>query len=406
MTLSPGTRLGPYEVLSPLGAGGMGEVYRARDTRLGRDVAVKVLPEELSDHPKALARFESEAKAVAALSHPGFLALFDVGESGGVRYAVTELLEGETLRSLFSRGPLPVRRALEISGEVASALAAAHEKGVVHRDVKPENLFLTRDGHAKVLDFGLARSAAGPESGSDTHSPTAAAVLTSAGAVVGTASYLSPEQARGEPVDFRTDQFSLGIVLYEMLSGVRPFARETAAETMAAIIREEAEPLSSLAPKVPAPVRWLVDRLLAKDAHGRYASTSDLARELTILATRLSEATSGLAGAATARPRRGRLALAAAGLALAVAAAFAVLFLRERRLPRPVGSRFEVRLPEGSLLHPWSRAVALSRDGRLLVVKLPGEAAKKARWDALLSNRIVVDTGGVSRFLADAGARR
>ncbi|MDL1948858.1 serine/threonine protein kinase, partial [Acidobacteria bacterium ACD] len=215
MSLAPGTRLGPYEVLAPLGAGGMGEVYRARDTRLGRDVAIKVLTDHLAGDAKALAHFESEAKAVAALSHPNILALHDVGETGGIRYAVTELLEGETLRSVVTRGALPVKRALEIAAQVASALAAAHEKGIVHRDVKPEHVFLRKDGHAKVLDFGLARRGPGIGSGSDTRSPTEAAV-TETGAIVGDLGFdglrCQPRRPRPRPIGRLGRRLGRGVV--------------------------------------------------------------------------------------------------------------------------------------------------------------------------------------------------
>ncbi len=257
----------------------MGEVYRARDTRLCRDVAVKVLPAAVSNDPKALARFESEAKAVAALSHPNILALFDVGKEGAVSFVVMELLEGETLREALTKGPLPVRKALDIALQMAEGLAAAHGKGIVHRDVKPENVFLTKDGHAKLLDFGLARPERLPPDRDATQSPTVEK-LTSEGAVLGTVAYMSPEQARGETVDFRSDQFSLGVVLYEMLTGKRPFGGASAAETLAAIIRDEPEPLTKLDPKLPALLGWIVQRCLSKDPEERYASTKDLAREL------------------------------------------------------------------------------------------------------------------------------
>ena len=279
MSLAPGTRLGPYEVLSPLGAGGMGEVYRARDTRLGRDVAVKVLPDHLAGDPKALRRFQDEAKAVAALSHPNILALYDVGETNGVRYAVTELLEGETLRALVDQGPVSTKRALSIAHHVADALAAAHEKGIVHRDVKPENVFLAKDGHVKLLDFGLARHQAVPSGALDTRSPTVP-VLTESGSILGTVAYMPPEQARGQAVDHRTDQFSLGVTLYEMLSGKRPFRGEDAASLVSAILRDEPEPLATAAPSAPVGVRLVVERCLAKDPRERYASTRDLGRDL------------------------------------------------------------------------------------------------------------------------------
>jgi eukaryotic-like serine/threonine-protein kinase len=292
MALAQGMRLGPYEVLAPLGAGGMGEVWRARDTRLGREVAVKVLPDAVAKDAHALSRFAHETKVVAALSHRNILALFDVGEAGGVHYAVTELLEGETLRALISGGPLPVRRALEISEQAAHGLAAAHEKGIVHRDLKPENVFLTKDGHVKLLDFGLAHHEPSLRSPEETHSPTLSA-YTEAGAVVGTVAYMSPEQARGLPVDHRSDQFSLGTVLYEMLAGHRPFKGASTAETLTAIIREEPEPLSTSVPPIPAPVRWLVERCLAKEPGERYDSTRDLAREFSSCRVHLSEVTSG-----------------------------------------------------------------------------------------------------------------
>ncbi len=287
MPLSRGTRLGTYEVLAPIGAGGMGEVWRARDTKLARDVAVKVLPDHLSDDPRALARFENEAKAVAALSHPHILSIFDFGTSEGISYVVMELLEGETLRVLLARGPLPLRKALEIASQLADALAAAHEKEIVHRDVKPENVVVTKDGRAKLLDFGLARQDPTFRSGDDSRSPTLTR-NTDPGAIVGTVAYMSPEQAQGLPAGFRSDQFSLGTVLYEMLTGRRPFHGPSSAETLTAIIRADHEPIGGV---VPAPVRWIVDRLLAKDPADRYAATRDLARDLETCRLRLSEAT-------------------------------------------------------------------------------------------------------------------
>jgi eukaryotic-like serine/threonine-protein kinase len=335
MGLTVGARLGPYEVLAPLGAGGMGEVFRARDTRLGRDVAVKVLPDHLAGDPKALHRFEVEAKAVAALSHPNILSLFDVGETNGTRYAVTELLEGETLRAFVLRGPVPLKRALEIAQQVAEALAAAHAKGIVHRDVKPENVFLTKDGRAKVLDFGLARHETSFRAPDNSHSPTLSA-LTEAGAVVGTVAYMSPEQARGLPVDHRSDQFSLGVVLYEMLAGRRPFRGATAADVLTVIIRDEPEPLSRAAPSVPAPVRWIVERCLAKEPDGRYDSTRDLAREIAGCRGHLSEAPAtggvpapGVPASGVSRRRRG---FHLAVLVGAIAAAAVAGLLAGRRL--------------------------------------------------------------------------
>jgi eukaryotic-like serine/threonine-protein kinase len=357
MTIRAGARLGPYEIESPLGAGGMGEVWRARDVRLERAVAVKVLPESFAADAEALGRFEREAKAVATLSHPNILALFDVGETDGVHYAVSELLEGETLRAALDRGPLPVRKALEIAREVAEGLAAAHDKGIVHRDVKPENVFLTRDGHAKVLDFGLARHDAARRDPSDTRSPTLG-VVSEKGVVLGTVAYMSPEQARGAPVDLRSDQFSLGSVLYEMLAGAKPFEAASTPETLAAILRDEPEPLEKRAPNVPAPVRWLVERLLSKDPSERYESTRDLARDLRSVRDHLTTAAVPAAAGAPGRPRAvRRVSLVAAGALLLVLGAVA----GRRSAPPP--------LPPPRLKYITSSgrdsAPAISPDGRL-----------------------------------------
>jgi eukaryotic-like serine/threonine-protein kinase len=320
MSVAPGTRLGPYEIVSPIGAGGMGQVWRALDTRLRRAVAIKVLPDALAYDPQALARFEREARAVAALSHPNILAIFDVGEAGGVRYVVTELLEGETLRAALQRGTFPLLRALEVSAQVARALAAAYGKGIVHRDVKPENVFLTNDGGAKLLDFGLTRQIDPP---SDPNNNPTATNMTDAGTVLGTVAYMSPEQARGRPVDHRSDQFSLGIVLYELLAGRRPFHGESAAETVTAIIREAPEPLATAAPLVSAPVRMVVERCLAKEPGGRYESTRDLARDLEAWREQGLSASTGVTGD---RGGRGRLP-SGRRLILAMAAALVLALL-------------------------------------------------------------------------------
>ncbi len=373
MALSAGTRLGPYEILSPLGAGGMGEVWRARDTRLGREVAVKVLPDEVARDAHALSRFEHEARAVAALSHPNILALFDVGEANGIHFAVTELLQGQTLRLALADGPFTVRRALDVAVQIAQALAAAHENGIIHRDLKPENVFLAPDGRVKLLDFGLARRDASRSDPNDTRSPTVTD-LSRAGSVSGTVAYMSPEQAKGNPVDYRSDQFSFGIVLYELLSGARPFKGSTAAETIAALIRDEPEPLGKRVPDVPAPVRWLVERCLAKEAGERYDSTGDLARDVRTWSLQLSEAdtSSGSARAAAAGRRSWRSFPAGVAAALVVTAVLAgalvtgALLKGTARTPAPA-VRLEIRLPEGHYLSQWRQPFALSPDGRLLV---------------------------------------
>jgi predicted ATPase len=286
MALAVGRRLGPYEILSPLGAGGMGEVYRARDTRLERDVAIKVLPERLAADRERLTRFEREARSASALNHPNVVTIYDVGEEGSVFYIAMELIEGKTLRELIADGPLSLRELLQIGSQAAEGLARAHSSGILHRDLKPDNLMVSEDGFVKILDFGLAKASdSGPEP-----QKTISRELTESGAVMGTVPYMSPEQASGRSIDFRSDQFSLGCVLYEMATGKRAFKRDTAAETLAAIIRDEPEPIASLNPRVPAPLCWTVERCLAKDPEQRYASTRDLARDVAAVRDRFLEA--------------------------------------------------------------------------------------------------------------------
>ena len=218
MPLSAATKLGPYEIVAPVGEGGMGEVYRARDTRLNRSVAIKVLPQAIAADSDRMRRFEQEARSIAALNHPNILSIYDVGVEDGTSYLVTELLEGETLRERLNRGSLPVRKAVEIAMQIAYGLAAAHERGIIHRDLKPENIFLTKDGHVKLLDFGLAKDQTAAALANSANSATLT-MRTAPGVVMGTAPYMAPEQVRGEVVDYRADIFSFGAVLYEMLSG-------------------------------------------------------------------------------------------------------------------------------------------------------------------------------------------
>jgi Tol biopolymer transport system component len=275
MALSSGTKLGPYEIQAPLGAGGMGEVYRARDARLGRDVAIKVLPEALAKDADRLRRFEQEARAVAALNHPNILGIHDVGAHNGAPFLVTECLEGQTLREKLKSGPLPVRLASEYALGIAQGLAAAHEKGIVHRDLKPENVFVTRDGRVKVLDFGLAKLVRPEETHETVVTLTSPGTLP--GMVMGTVGYMSPEQVRGEPSDARSDIFSFGAVLYEMLTGKRAFKRETSAETMSAILREEPPELNDTGWHGPLALQRILARCLEKNVERRFQSASDLA---------------------------------------------------------------------------------------------------------------------------------
>ncbi len=315
MTLPAETRLGPYEIVDPLGAGGMGEVYRARDTRLGRDVAIKVLPAEVSSDPSRLKRFEKEARAVSALNHPNIVTIHDIGSSDSVSWIAMELVEGKTLRELLFAGPVAVKKLLAIAAQIAEGLARAHEVGIAHRDLKPENVMVTKDGLVKILDFGLAKltqTSAGSDEGSQLPTETG----TSPGMIVGTVGYMSPEQAGGRTVDFRSDQFSFGSILYEMATGKRAFQKKTAVDTLSAILNEDPEPVSAINPQAPTPLRWIVERCLAKDPEERYASTKDLARELATVRDRLSE-TSGPSPAppASRRPRLAGVVAVAAILA-------------------------------------------------------------------------------------------
>jgi eukaryotic-like serine/threonine-protein kinase len=250
----------------------MGEVWRARDTRLSREVAIKVLPAEVSADPSRLKRFEKEARAASALNHPNIVTIYDVGTSDSISWIAMEKVEGKTLRELVALERLPLKRVLSIGAQIADGLANAHQAGILHRDLKPENVMVTKEGHAKILDFGLAKLTHPEDPRGATEAPTVSEG-TEPGIVVGTIAYMSPEQALGRPLDFRSDQFSFGSMLYEWLAGRKAFARASGPETMAAIIREEPEPLSASAPSTPVPLRWIVERCLAKNLEERYAST-------------------------------------------------------------------------------------------------------------------------------------
>jgi Tol biopolymer transport system component len=310
MTLAAGDRLGPYEILSPLGAGGMGEVYRARDTRLGRDVALKTLKPEFAADPDRLARFEREARSASAISDPHIVTVFDVGIDRGVSFLASELVEGTDLRALADKG-LSLRKTLDVAVQIAEGLAAAHEKGIVHRDLKPENILVSKSGLAKIADFGLARleEKAG---GAGSQMITADGGRTATGMVMGTVAYMSPEQARGEHVDFRSDQFSFGIILAELLAGSHPFRRATAPETLTAILREEPSSIEAAGGRVPPALQRILARCLEKSPEERYGSTRDLARDLRDLSA--SSPPAPTAAAAGERPRnRARWAVPLAG---------------------------------------------------------------------------------------------
>lgn len=343
MALVPGQRLGPYEILSPLGVGGMGEVYRARDSRLGRDVAIKILPAELATDQDRLKRFEREARAASGLSHPNIVTVYDVGTADSVSYMVIELIEGETLHGLIAPGPLPIRKLLEIAVQVAEGLAAAHEAGIVHRDLKPLNIMVSRAGFAKILDFGLAKVTAPASGPADPLLRTApqpeTASGTTGGVILGTTDYMSPEQARGQVVDFRSDQFSFGAVLYEMTTGRRAFGRPTQIDTLTAILQQEPTPIERFRPDCPAPLRWIIERCLAKSASDRYSSTRDLAREIQTLKEHLSDVSGIQTSLAEARPAGRRTAVFAA-VGLALLAAFAAWFVTSELRRPPIEPQF------------------------------------------------------------------
>ena len=298
MPLPIGSKIGPYEIVAPIGAGGMGEVYRARDARLGREVALKVLPESFSRDAERLRRFEQEARAVAALNHPNILAIHDIGESGGAPFLVSELLEGHSLRKELDSGPVPTRRAVDYGTQLANGLAAAHDKGIVHRDLKPENVFVCADGRIKILDFGLAKLAKPAMSAEEGVTQGASMQETTPGMVLGTVGYMSPEQVRGEPADARSDIFALGTILYEMFSGQRAFRRDTSAETMTAILKEDPPEITTAGKPIAPALERIVRRCLEKKPLQRFQSARDLAFNLEGLSG--STSTTGVSGAVAA----------------------------------------------------------------------------------------------------------
>lgn len=366
MVLAAKSRIGPYEILSTLGVGGMGEVYRAHDPRLNRNVAIKVLRGDFAATPEQKARFEREARAIAALNHPNIVAIFEFGTGvstgAGTQYIVSELIHGESLRDIMSDKPVPVRRLVDIAAQIADGLAAAHAGGIIHRDLKPENILLTKAGRVKILDFGLARQvpgAVGPDSGETTVSGNGEH-RTNTGAILGTASYMSPEQAAGKQIDHRSDQFSLGLVLHEMVSGNRAFPRGNNAEIMAAIIRDEPPPINQ---KIPTPLKWIIDRCLSKQPEQRYESTRDLYHDLRNLHERFSEIhpTSGVAASIAVKARFQRWAIAAVLAVCAIAAS--LLGYWARPVGEDIGSYRFAPFASGASNAIWSpdgKAVAYS----------------------------------------------
>ena len=375
MSLAVGVRLGPYEVVGALGAGGMGEVYRARDTRIGREVAVKVLPASYADDADRLRRFEQEARTVGALNHPNLLVLFDVGSHEGAPYLVSELLEGSTLRRALGHAPLGVRKAIAYGAQVARGLAAAHEKGIVHRDLKPENLFVTEDGRVKILDFGLARvTRASQEAGASLETATSP---TDPGVLLGTLGYMSPEQVRGQAADHRADIFAFGAVLYEMLSGRRAFSGETAADTLTAILHKEPAELAKPGQEFPASLDRILRRCLEKNAAVRFQSAQDLAFAL--------EALSGtsISAPVLSPVPRWRRSLATPALAVGLLAAAALgLLVGRRSAPRSAPSFQRLSFSRGGV---WS--AQFSPDGNTIVYAATWEGGGHLLYSARLDGR-------------------
>src|ERR1700683_32494 len=326
MALPGGTKLGPYEIVAPIGAGGMGEVYRAKDMRLGRDVAIKVLPEGFARDADRLRRFEQEARAVAALNHPNILAIHDIGEFNGAPFLVSELLEGHSLREELNSGALPARRTVEDASQIAQGLAAAHDKGIVHRDLKPENVFVTQDGRLKILDFGLAKLAKLQAAADENATLDATPQDTSPGVVLGTVGYMSPEQVKGEAADARSDIVALGTILYEMLSGQRAFRRDTSAETMTAILKEDPPEISTTSKPISPVLERVVRRCLEKNPLQRFQSARDLAFDLEGISGYTSTSAAHIIPAS--EPRKWLVPLAAGLLLLIVGATGSWLFLR------------------------------------------------------------------------------
>jgi len=367
MSLVAGTKFGPYEIVAPIGAGGMGEVFRAADTRLGRVVALKVLPRQFAADADRLHRFEQEARAVAALNHPNILAVFDAGQQDGSSFLVSELLEGESLRAALDRGALPPRKTIEYGVQIAQGLAAAHAKGIVHRDLKPENIFITKDGRVKILDFGLAKLAQkASDSSMEPDGATVTSSNTAAGVVMGTASYMAPEQVRGEAVDARTDIFAFGAVMYETLSGNRAFRRDTVPETMTAVLKEDPPDLVDAGLSVSPALDRIVRRCLEKNPEQRFQSAKDLSFALASLSGADSSAASKVVtGAAPGTPS---VFWKSAAIVMALLAAVAGLawFISTRPASKV---RMQFAIPVENVINH----MALSRDGSWLAFVSPDE---------------------------------
>jgi Tol biopolymer transport system component len=366
MALTSGTKLGPYEIQSSLGAGGMGEVYRARDTRLERTVAIKVLPESLAKDTDRLLRFEQEARVLSTLNHPNLLAIYDVGAQGGTHYLVSEYLEGQTLRERMGVGSLPQRKICEYALQIANGLAAAHDKGIVHRDLKPENIFVSNDDRVKILDFGLAKQSRGTATLTGETETVASPAPTTAGTVMGTVGYMSPEQVRAQVVDHRSDIFSLGAILYEMASGKRAFQGDSGVETMHAILKDDPPEIDVQQMKVSPGLERVVRHCLEKSPANRFQSARDLAFALGALSE--SDSTAALRSAPV-QGKRLWLRWVGAGVGVAIVAGAALLILARQRAPG--AERLEFAIP----IQEETSYPAISADGRMLAFVIPDEAS-------------------------------
>jgi Tol biopolymer transport system component len=398
MALASGTRFGPYEIVAPAGAGGMGEVYRARDTRLDRTVAIKILPSYLSEKPESKQRFEREARAISSLQHPNICTLYDIGNQDGTDYLVMEYLEGETLGERLMRGPLPPEQVLKYGAEIAEGLEKAHRTGVVHRDLKPGNIMLTKSG-AKLMDFGLAKtSAVAPVSGltATMASPEASHPLTAEGMVVGTFQYMAPEQVEGKDADARSDIFALGAVLYEMASGKRAFAGRTQASVVAAILASEPQAISTVRPMSPPALDRVVKGCLAKDPEERWQTAHDVKLQLQWIAEGGSQA--GIPAPVSARRRISHtVAWATAAVCLLAAIGFAVAWVSRAPKPQPA-ARVSILAPENSAFKPFD--LALSPDGSKLAFVATDPKGKSQLWVrplASLSAQPLAGTEGASQ---------
>ncbi|HEV8657457.1 MAG TPA: protein kinase [Thermoanaerobaculia bacterium] len=399
MNIEPGSRVGPYEITETLGEGGMGRVYRAHDSRLGRSVAIKVIQPEVAAHADRLARFEREARLSSSLNHPNIVTIFDFADVDGTAFIAMELVIGESLRKLLKTAPLPLKTALSIAAQLASGLAAAHRVGIVHRDLKPENVMVTPQSTVKILDFGLAKVF--DQIGADEKAATQQ-LVTAGHHVLGTAAYMSPEQARGKDLDFRSDQFSFGLIVYEMLSGRHPFLRASTMETLAAIDRDDPPPLSEVSAEVPEELIWIIERCLQKDPEQRYGSTDDLAIDLMRLRNRSGEMRS-------TRPRRKQIALWPFAIAAVVLAAIVAGVLLSRLRARP-----PARQPSYVALHipgirisrsPVNTPVAISPDGTRIVIVGNAAGEPPKLWLRNLSSTATMPIAGTEDGYAPSWSR-